>query len=483
METEMLRKVREMMSRDMRPAPGTGVVVGLSGGSDSLCLLVLLTELSEELDYKVTAVHVHHGIRGEAADRDEAYCLAFCEERGIAFRSVHIDVPALSAERGTGIEETGRTERYRVFAEIAAEVGATRVAVAHHADDSAETILLHLTRGSSLRGLTGIPADSTPFADRELHLIRPLVTFSKRQILAEMELRGLAYCEDATNYVDDGDRNLLRNRVMPLLTELNAHAGEHIAAAGERLTSVWKLVDSLASEAYGRLVNGNSLDAEGLTELPEALQREVALRYLETVCGHRRDLTDNHIAMVCRLCTSGVSAEATLPYGVTLVRGYREIHKKGEQETFAGRHEIARRELERGVKVTFFGERPRVFAFSVKDADAIREESVNFPADPYTNRFDYDTIGKACVLRTRRPGDRIAVTADGHTQTVQNVFVNRKIPRGERDALPLVLTADEAAVIWIPGVRASEAFRVTDATKRVLEITVTEEENAWKPSV
>ena len=491
METEALRRVRELVERKQLLTQGTGVVVGFSGGSDSLCLLLLLKELAEELSLSLTAVHINHEIRGEAADRDEAFCKETCERWNIPFRSVHIDIPALAAERGTGVEETGRTERYRIFAEVAAEVGATRVAVAHHADDNAETILMHLVRGSGLRGLTGIAADSTPFSDPKIHLIRPLLSIDKNDILEELRRRGAEYCKDATNYESEGERNTLRNRVMPLLAELNPRAGEHIAAAGAHLTAAWQLLSEFAEKEFRRLYRGwdettanedssagntrgqHELDAAGFLALPYALRGEVAMRYLTAVCGRRKNLKDEHAEMVERLCESSVSAEATFPYGVTLVRGYQSVHPKGEKETFDGRHEIARRELERGVKVTFFGAKTRVFTFAVRN----REDCVKNPDNPYTKWFDYDTMGKACVVRTRRPGDRITVTLDGHTQSVQDVFVNRKVPRAERDALPIILTADESAVIWIPGVRSSEAYRVTDDTQRVLVITVEEKES------
>ena len=213
METKIIRRVREWIAKEQLLAQGMNVIVGYSGGSDSLCLLLLLRDIAADLSLNLTAVHVNHGIRGAEADRDEAFCRETAERLGVAFRAVSVDIPALAKERGKGIEETGRTERYRIFSEIAAEIseksgGATRVAVAHHADDNAETILMHLVRGSGLRGLTGIPADSTPFADKTVHLIRPLLPLTKKDILAELSARGETYCEDATNYEADGDRNI-----------------------------------------------------------------------------------------------------------------------------------------------------------------------------------------------------------------------------------------------------------------------------------
>ncbi|MBQ3979232.1 MAG: tRNA lysidine(34) synthetase TilS [Lachnospiraceae bacterium] len=258
METKITRRVREWIAKEQLLAQGMNVIVGYSGGSDSLCLLLLLRDIAADLSLNLTAVHVNHGIRGAEADRDEAFCRETAERLGVAFRAVSVDIPTLAKERGKGIEETGRTERYRIFAEIAAEIsekfgGATRVAVAHHADDNAETILMHLVRGSGLRGLTGIPADSTPFADKTVHLIRPLLPLTKKDILAELSARGETYCEDATNYEADGDRNILRNRIMPLLAELNPRAGAHIASAGTHLSAAWRFMDEQAKEAFRRV--------------------------------------------------------------------------------------------------------------------------------------------------------------------------------------------------------------------------------------
>ena len=474
METEALRRVREMTERKKLVEPGTGIVVGFSGGSDSLCLLVMLEELSREMELSVTAVHVNHEIRGAEAERDEAFCRAFCEKRGIPLRVVTVDVPAYAKEQGIGVEEAGRIVRYRAFESVAAEVGASCVAVAHHADDRAETILLHLMRGSGLRGLTGISMDSRPFSDPNLRLIRPLLALHKDEILADLALRGEEYCLDATNRDDDGDRNFLRNRVMPLLAARNAGAARNISKAGERLEAVREYLEERTDEACAAVIDEGErrLLCEDLLALPEVLRPEVALRYLELVCGHRKDLADTHVAMLLRLCEGRVSAQADFPHGVTLRRGYREIEPAQDIiAAFGGRHEIARREIERGVKVTFFGVRRMTLTFSVTDA----ENCSDFSKDPYTKWFDYDTMGKACVVRARRPGDRIAITRDGRSARVQDVFVNSKVPRERRDEIPLVMLADESEVLWIPGVRGSERFRVTEDTKRVLIVKLTEE--------
>ena len=291
--------------------------------------------------------------------------------------------------------------------------------------------------------------------------------------LAELALRGEEYCIDATNREDDGDRNFLRNRVMPLLLERNPGASRNIAKAGERLEAVRDYMDRQTDEACARVIDADDcrLHCDELLALPEVFRSEVALRYLELVCGRRKDLSDTHAAMLLRLCEGRVSAQSDFPYGVTLRRGYHDIEPAQDiVAAFGGRHEIARREIERGVTVTFFGDRRLTLSFSVTDA----KNCEVFSQDPYTKWFDYDTMGKACVVRARRPGDRIVISKDGKSALVQDVFVNRKVPRERRDEIPLVMTADEADTLWIPGVRGSERYRVTEDTKRVLIVRLTE---------
>ena len=264
----VLKDIRE---KDMLPA-GATVMVGFSGGADSVCLLSVLYELRALLKIRLLAVHVNHGLRGAEADRDEAFSEAFCRERGIEFRSVHIDVNAYVREHGTSVEESARILRYRAFDEIRLEMlkapaetemaggiggeagqavvsayGAygtenvskggnegkgiscteVRIATAHHADDQTETILMNMFRGSGLKGLGGI----RPVRGE---IIRPLLGVSKADILKYVERNGLQYVTDSTNLINDYTRNCIRNELMPVIrTKVNERAAEHVALCGE----------------------------------------------------------------------------------------------------------------------------------------------------------------------------------------------------------------------------------------------------------
>ena len=205
------------------------VIAGISGGADSICLLFVLLELKKELGFDLVAVHVHHGLRGEAADRDEDYVRQVCTEQKIPLEVFHRDVRAYAGERGLTEEEAGREVRREAFLECAVRRSATRIALAHHRNDNAETVLFHLCRGSSLEGLSGIPPVSGCW-------IHPLLCVDRREIESYLEKRGISYCTDETNQEMCYTRNRIRGRVIPCLEEnVNPRAMEHIADTAQRL--------------------------------------------------------------------------------------------------------------------------------------------------------------------------------------------------------------------------------------------------------
>ena len=180
----------EKFLREQDMLSGGGIVAGISGGADSVCLLLVLSELSAQYGFPLHAVHVNHGIRGEEADGDETFVKELCKRLGAACHIFHEDVPKAAKEMGTGLEEAGRLVRYRRLYETALETGACAVAVAHHRDDNAETVLFRLIRGSGIRGLAGIPAVSCPFEQKDVKLIRPLLPFGREEIITELGVHG-----------------------------------------------------------------------------------------------------------------------------------------------------------------------------------------------------------------------------------------------------------------------------------------------------
>ena len=227
MHREILETIREFIREHDMLVPGDRVIIGLSGGADSVSLLMILSELKKELNIELFAVHVHHGLRGKEADRDSAYAQELSENLGVPFVCVHANVAEYARVNGVSEEEAGRHLRYRILEEQRLFRHAAKIAVAHHADDQVETVLYNLFRGSGLKGLGGM----RPVRDA---VIRPLLSVTRKEILAYLEEKEISYCEDSTNSGTDYIRNRLRHEIIPAVRErINEGAPSNILQAAK----------------------------------------------------------------------------------------------------------------------------------------------------------------------------------------------------------------------------------------------------------
>lgn len=242
----VLERVREYIERTSLFSPGARVVVGLSGGADSVCLLEALRLLAPQLRLSLFAIHIHHNIRGAEADEDRAFAESFCAKRGIPFRCICRDIPKEAAGRGLGLEEAGRLARREEFERALAALPADVIALAHHKNDLAETMLFQLARGSGLRGLLGISPRSGPY-------VRPLLCLTRAEIETFLRERGLSFREDATNADPAYSRNRIRHEILPaLLKNVNPHAVEHMAEASAELLETRDYLESLLPGKWSR---------------------------------------------------------------------------------------------------------------------------------------------------------------------------------------------------------------------------------------
>lgn len=264
------KKVRQYIEKHQMLAPGDGVVAGVSGGADSMCLLQLLCALRGEYGLRLAVVHVNHGIRGEAADEDEAFVRRECEKRGVLFRAVYADVPALAAEWSCPEEAAGRRVRYAAFRTAAAEYGCGRIAVAHNKNDNAETFLFQALRGSGLWGLSGIAPCRTQEDGGEYFgagedgggqppapvVIRPLLCAGRAQIEEYLAAEGVDFRTDSTNLTGDYARNRIRNELLPLAERtVNAGAAEHLAAAAAEVRELSEFICGITQESYRKVAH------------------------------------------------------------------------------------------------------------------------------------------------------------------------------------------------------------------------------------
>ena len=457
-------KVLNFIQRNNLAVPGDRIVVGFSGGADSTALLTALWGLRDILKISIVAVHVEHGIR-EDSMKDAEFAENFCLKRNIEFVLVRENVPEIARQRHLSEEEAGREVRYETFERIRKEKFGTRIAVAHHENDVAETLLFNLVRGTSLRGGASI----RPLRG---NVIRPLLCVNRQEIEGYLEGKGLTYCTDSTNLENIHHRNIIRNKVIPLLEkELNPRATEHLARAAADFRIADEFIREMTDRTFEQLVkdeNGSlTFGAGEIMEQPELIRRNLVLKCIGQMCGSVKDISFAHINAVLGLAGSDAGCKSVdLPYNLAALRAYdriRIINKENEKEFVPEVIPLPEDILETEIEIPVLGKAViRVFPY---------DEHENIPTDTYTKWFDYDRIQSA-VFRTRQPSDVICIELGGEKRSkmLSKYMTDEKIPAFDRDRMYIL--ADDEQVIWIPGYRISAAYKVSNSTRNVLAISI-----------
>ena len=481
---------------------GDLICVGLSGGADSLCLLVILQELSEELGIRLQAVHVNHGLRGEESDQDQAFTERLCREREIPLFVYARRVGEIARELGVGTEEAGRLVRQQIYLQCMQEHGSTKIALAHHQNDLAETLLFHLARGTSLRGLGAIRPVSG-------FLIRPLLCVSRGELEQELRSRGMTWRTDSTNLQDQYTRNCIRHHLIPsLVDEVNAQAVAHMAQAAGDLAQADDFLREEARRRMQELVReekGGICLSEDFCKLPDILQGYLVVECLERLEGSRKDLTRTHVGLVKQLADRQTGKCISLPGGITGVREYggiflgRESADRGRASTagFPPAELLADSpvEIKLSEEVLLAGElvemplgQGQLFCRllnleRMEEAENNQQDQQEYPgkAEPipeggkipqkkYTKWLDYDKMKTGLVVRTRKAGDYLVVNSSGGRKKLKDYLIDQKIPRRERDSIPLLASGSE--IYWVAGYRISESCKVDRDTRQVLYIEI-----------
>lgn len=441
----MEQRVKAYIQNHHMLKKGEKIVVGVSGGADSVCLLFLLLNWRKEWDLKLQVVHVHHGLRGIQADADEQYVRKLCEEYEVPLCVFHEDVKVYARERGMTEEEAGRVLRRERFVQVKQETNASKIVLAHHKNDNVETMLWNLSRGSGLRGAGGIRPVNGAW-------IRPLLCVTREEIERYLNEHKIVYCEDETNQEDAYTRNRLRNHVIPYLqNEVNARAVEHIADAIEQFRMVGEYLEKETDRYVKTCIRRRGetwiLQKESFEQVPEVMQSYVLYEILGEVAGQKKDLAQVHVQIVKELLEKQVGRRCDLPYQIQVQRCYEglEICKKAE-----GEEEVVP-EMEMRI-------------FSKEECKA------TFPENPYTKWFDYDIIKGTVTLRHRESGDYIVINKSGGTKKLKQYFVDEKVPQKEREKVWLV--AEGKQIMWIVGYRQSQKYQITDHTRTILEVKI-----------
>ena len=455
----MLKKVISYIEKNKILQDGDSVLLGVSGGADSVCMLHVLYSLREKYHLKLYVVHVNHGIRGSEAKRDADFVEQMAENLQIPFRVVTANIPEMAKEQKLSEEEAGRIFRYNTFEQVANEVGANKIAVAHNLNDNSETALFNLFRGSRLKGLRGI----SPMRGQ---IIRPLLCCSRNEIEQYLQENNLSYCTDSTNKETDYSRNRIRLKLMPYIKEnINQKAEYNIVNAAENLSQVYEYIYGEAQKAYRIHVKDNVL-LNSAEDLNVVILQEVVRMWILENTGRLKDIKANHVNIVIGLLSNQVSKKSELPYGLKLIKTYEGV--KVLLENNEGKDSNGQTIIEDG----------KIFN-TEKITVTVENESFdksNIPDLLYTKWLDYDKI-KGLTLRKRLPGDYIEISGSESGRSVKKklkkYFIDNKIPQEERNNIWLL--ADGNHVVWIVGYRISEMCKVTDSTKRIIKITYNKE--------
>lgn len=458
-------RLQEYNNRHHLFQTGDKIVVGVSGGADSVCLLALLYEIRERYQLTLHVLHVNHGIRGKAAEADACFVEEMSSRMGLPFCLVKKNVPLTARQMGMTEEEAGRYVRYLAMESYREEIGADKIAVAHHRDDQAETVLFQLFRGSSPRGLAGMPPQ------RE-NIIRPLLFAGREDIEYWLAEKKMSYCQDATNQLVQYTRNKIRLKLLPYAEkEINRQAVRHIAQLAEQMTQWRDYIEKQGKAAFDRLVQKDPVRAEWLLDT-EAFQKEEdviggeVLRLLfDTVFPGVRDITTVHYEKVCELVQMENGKELHMPGGIIVRKQYKKLR-------------FYRQAADDGCEPLCLECKPP-FRHIVDENGMIyeicgmvcdREElPAEIPQKDYTKWFDYDMIKGSVTLRNPRQGDYFTLGKSQNRKKLSRYYMDQKVPKAER-ATQLVLT-DGAHVMWaFPG-RISETYKITKNTTRVLVVT------------
>ena len=497
-------------------SPGDGVVAGVSGGADSMCLLDILLSLRDDLQLRLTVVHVNHGIRGEEARRDELFVKEFCRRMDVECICVTADIPRMAAEQGLTEEEMGRRFRYEQFFRVCREKSFNRIAVAHNKNDNAETVLFNIFRGSGISGVRGI----APLRVQEgITIIRPLLTTGRDEIEAYLAQRGIDFCTDSTNLTTEYSRNRIRNNILPMvLKDINAGAMEHLSELAEqagrleeylnesvdweliRLTGEQKIVLHTAGQTrtdVGCIRAGNmptmpdtydraDIDIEALEGMHSVVRTALLRRIVGMLTGSLKDIESRHIAVLEDIACGRTGRSADLPYGLRCRRDYGRLiieradagttRKQPETDIRTGTAAAQTDQAQKGTAQEAAEQPcPVPGTYTLPDGRSLTlsvisgENRPDILKNDYTKYFDYDRIKGNISLRCRRAGDYIVIRgADGaeHTKSLKTWITDNKISRDARAGL--MLLTEGSHVLWIVGYRGDDAYPVTAQTEHIL---------------
>jgi tRNA(Ile)-lysidine synthase len=474
----ILRKVYTTVQGFDLIRPREGVLLGVSGGPDSVAMLDILYQINkvQGLGWRFHIAHLNHGLRGTQADQDEVFVRRLAKSYGIGFTSRKVQVEQLRAfERGS-LEEVARKVRHEFLKELGLKLGVQKISLAHTMDDQAETILHRIIRGTGLRGLKGMVPIRLISRSAELFLVRPLIEISRTEVQNYLAEHKLSYRLDASNQDLSFTRNRIRHALIPFIEkEFNPRFKTALVKLGQTSASFYILLKEIANEVFENMKmlgkeNEICVSADEFAKTPPAIQTLIVDKIVKTLLGKIPQLNFEHYLEILSLCSQPASDRVVmLPRGLQakreayLLKIYRPEHPvqppSFSQQLINVPGKTVINELSIQVEAEIIEGRPLGLSQYIQSKD-YNEEVI-----------DIDKVMPPLSIRLRRKGDVFSPLGSKGSCKLKKFFIDNKIPRGLRDRIPLI--TDKNKIIWVVGYRIGDGVKVTESTHRLLKLKVT----------
>lgn len=462
-EQRVLRFIREH-----RLAPrGKKLVVAVSGGADSVCLLHILIKLHKTLDIKLHVAHLNHQLRGAESEADAEYVAELAHRLNIPATLERRDVKAYHDRYHLSLEEAAREVRYAFLAQVAESAGAERVAVGHTVDDHVETVLMHLIRGSGTRGLKGLqPLSRWQSSGGSINIIRPLLPLSREETADYCKLYQLVPCFDASNLSHEPLRNRIRHELLPQLQSYNPRFVEALLRTSRIIADDLAFIDKEVARLWGEVAQRQGdtviLEKQGFLMLPLALKRYLLRMSIEELLGNLKDIEACHIEEVVDALSKPAGKRIALPDGLTFTIEY-DRYLLGTDSAALSPFPV----LERETKLNIPG-KTSVSGWDIEatilDRSRVKQEGEK--PDDFTACFDFDKTGNQLNVRRRQPGDRFQPLGMSQPKKLNEFMIDARIPQAWRQRIPIVGSPEQ--IVWVVGWRIDERAKISTNTEKVL---------------
>ncbi|WP_411169481.1 tRNA lysidine(34) synthetase TilS [Clostridium sp. MB05] len=464
----MINKVKDFILQNNLIEKNDKVLVALSGGPDSVCLLHVLYKIKDSLNIEIGAAHVNHMLRGEEALKDEAYAESLCKKMGIQFYSTRVDINSIAKEKNISHEMAGRDERYKFFNDIKYTHNYSKIAVAHNSNDQAETVLMNMMRGTGIEGLCGIRSK------RNNGIIRPILCLSRSEIENYCKENNLNPRIDKTNLEKIYSRNKVRLDILPYMQE---NFNEDIIDTINRMSRLLQIdndfIEKQCNNSYKKYCitkNKFIVISKDAFLLDKAILTRLIKKSFIEFTGKHNNFEMKHIYEVIDLSKNTTNKKIDLPNGIMAENIYGDIYLKNKEYNHEKYEDIeALINKDKLDKYSFDYNNCKVHFEVIKD-----KNNIEFSNNVLIKYFDYDNIKEGLVIRKRKNGDKITPLGMKGNKKLKDIFIDLKVPVELRDQIPILCFDDEIA--WIVGYKVSDKFKITNETKKIIKITFTRKE-------